>query len=194
MTDVLNLDLATLEKWAEIEPEQAFEAICSAGRTESADADEKAWNLGDLACLVNKAYGANRIKKFANEVGASVSIVKQCRRMSAVFPKDTRYLFPNLSRSHYREALPLRALGAAIMLQMAADNGWVVEQVKREKAKVLGKAYTKDKLLDATGCVERANPYTGQVVIQLDPGLDGFDLLALENVAVEVKLYRKVAA
>lgn len=188
------MDFDHLPEYSPTEPEALFEAICEAGRMEVADEDERAWNIGDLACLVDTVYGENRIKRFSDEILMPVSTVKQKRSMAAFYEKDTRGLFPNLSRSHYREAMRLGHLGAAILLTMAADNNWTVAQVQREKRTVLGKPFTKEKLLDAVGCIDHVDLNAGRLWIQLDPGLNGYDLLGLVNQPVEVKLYRKAAA
>lgn len=183
-------DLEYLENLAANEPDAAFEAICEAARDTEASIDENAWKQGDLALLVDKVYGENRIADFAKEINAKVSTVKQRRQMSGFYEKDTRGLFPNLSRSHYRDALKFKDPQAALLfLTQASANGWTVEAAAVEIRKRLGKPVPPILLLDAAARVCKVDKDSGYITLQVKPGVDANQFIHLANEDVRMKLW-----
>lgn len=169
-----------------VDAASGWQAACDAGRAAVTDEDGSRWFIGDLALLVDKQYGRNRIGEFAVQINSNVNTVKQYRRVAKFYETDTRVSFSNLSYTHFREAIALKD-DAVVVLTEAAENQWTTERMKVEVAKRKGKRVSPQKLLDAEMEVCGVDMFAGTVTFRMPEG----DLLA--TVAgkqdVRVKVY-----
>lgn len=164
--------------------EDAWESIISLAQSGENDMAQRRWLLGDLALLVGKQYGKNRLSDFATKAGIARSTMNQYKNMSQFYENDTRVSFPNLSYAHFRAAMRLKD-DATLFLSEASANEWTVEHAQIEAQKRAGKPTPPIKLLDAEGCIEQVE--NGRMVIILEPGIDYLEKLV--NQQVQVKLY-----
>ena len=153
--------------------EDIWEAAVSAAADDEQDMAARRWRLGDLARRVQKQYGKNRLGDFAKQINVPVPTVKQYRRMSDFYPPDTRYLFENIGYSHYRQAMRLKDLGAALeLLTVCSGDSRTVEATQVEINKIVGKPTPPLKLLDASGVIVRLDMLDGLLVLQIGRGAD----------------------
>jgi hypothetical protein len=122
-----------------------WEMCVSAGQEFVARGDDNAWNLGDLALIVATKYGDDTIGKYAKAVGKPKSTIKQYRRMSGFWQKDTRVSIrrelPTITRSDMREAMRLGDVGKALWaLEKQAQKDWPVEKFGLLLSRYLGVA------------------------------------------------------
>jgi len=116
---------------------ESWEALCDAGRLAADDLDTGRWRIGDLAMLVERSYGANAIGKYAIEINIEKRRVYEMCALAHFYPPETRYLFPNLRYSHYRDAARLGDLERSLeFLTQSSDEGLTVEQAR---LRLLGK-------------------------------------------------------
>jgi hypothetical protein len=112
--------------------QQVWDEAIGLALTCSESDSRSAFMVGDLACLVEKRYGENRIAEFAKTIKKDVSAVRDRRTTCAVFPKAERAEFleanPNLFYSHFRKVAPVvRKLGieaAYDLLEQASEQDW----------------------------------------------------------------------
>jgi len=166
--------------------ETGWQAVCDAARSAAADEGMNRWLIGDLALLVDKQYGRNRIGEFAVQANMPVSTVKQYRRVSSFYENDTRVSFENLSYTHFRSAMALKD-DAVTVLTEAASNQWTTERLTVEVAARRGKKITAKKLLDVEAEIRGGSLLNGTLTLWIAEG----DLLAtvIDYKRVRVKLY-----
>ena len=109
---------------------RSWEEYVSVGIEAREQKDNSQWELGDLACGIEKDYGNDTIGKFANEIGVNKSTLKNYVQISKSFRKVPRGTFSILSYSHFREIAPLE--DKEYWLEQASDNDWSVEQLRIE--------------------------------------------------------------
>lgn len=172
-------------------PLEAIERIASSGgdiwesavdaALAAADLGDMArWIIGDLALLVGKRYGTNRIDEFARSIGHRKSTVQEYRRVCAYWQKSTRVDFldecPTIRWSHMRDAMRLKDLKQSVQfLRECADQNFTVEQAAVDLKKRLGKPVPPRKALDVEATLTgiRDNAVTFLVVdTLLPPALD----------------------
>lgn len=173
--------------------EDIWEAAVSAAADDEQDMAAHRWRLGDLARRVQKQYGKNRLGDFAKQINVPVPTVKQYRRMSDFYPPDTRYLFENIGYSHYRQAMRLKDLGAALeLLTVCSGDSRTVEATQVEINKIVGKPTPPVKLLDAEAAVQQVDTATGVLVLIVGRGADLAPLLNYDH--IQLKVYEPEAA
>jgi hypothetical protein len=187
---VINLDPITvidtmLDGGADI-----WETAISAACEDEQDMAARRWRLGDIALRVQKAYGKNRLGDFAKQINVPVPTVRQYRHMSEFYPNDTRYCFENVGYSHYRAAIGLKELDAALeLLTVCANESATVEDTLVKISKIKGKPTSPRKLLDAEDArIIDLDMRTGRLVLEIGRGADLSALCDMNE--VHVKLYQ----
>jgi hypothetical protein len=147
------MDYETIERAAE--HGDVWETILSAAIDAAEQGDASRWLIGDLAILVEKSYGEDRIGEFAKGIGTAVKTVKQYRLVCRFWnrEKSPREDFlaelKTVKWTHYREAMRLKELGKAIeFIEECAINAWTCEAASVELDTRLGKPPPVRKLLD----------------------------------------------
>jgi hypothetical protein len=169
--------------------EDIWEAAKSLASSSEVEMTERRWLLGDVASRIEKQYGKNRIGDFAKDTGNTVSSLKQYRAMAKFYEKSTRYLFENLTWSHYRHAKRLKDLETSLdLLEQASVNSWSCEMTGVEIAKKVGKKVPPKKLLDAECSAKVIDPRTGDVTFHVT-GIDADTFINLQKKTVRLKVY-----
>lgn len=110
--------------------EDIWEAAVSLGIQDEDDLTELRWRQGDLAMLIDKRYGDDRLGSYAKAINVPIRTIRHRRQMSRFYENGTRYRFANAHYAHYREAMrletPERALWA---LEKASQRGWTIERM-----------------------------------------------------------------
>lgn len=117
-----------------------WETAVSIGIQNENELTVQRWLQGDITLRVEGAYGDGILEKFATALNVNTSTLKQRRTMSAFYELDTRYLFDDLGYSHYREAMRLGDILAAVdALNYASENDLPVWKFAEYVNKRLGK-------------------------------------------------------
>lgn len=153
-----------------------FQEACAFG-LEITDIDSHIrFCIGDVASLIETAYGSDRMGEFA---GATKRSKKTCYSYAAVsrfFPLEERASWlaePALSWSHMRLAMRLKnADDASDFLSYCADNALSVDKASIEIKERLGQTVKPAALFNDTATFERVN---GAWVIK------GIDYCAVED-------------
>lgn len=172
-----------------------WEAAIDAANADEQDMAARRWRQGDLALRVQKQYGKNRLGDFAKQINVPVPTIKQRRRMSDFYPADTRYLFENVGYSHYRAAMRLKELDAALeLLTVCANNSATVEDAMVRVNKIVGKPTPPRKLLDAEDArIIELDVLRGVLVLEIGKGADMSLLCDVNEVHVKVYECREAA-
>lgn len=142
---VEQIDLETGEVLKQVE----WELLCEQGRIAASNMDEGRWLLGELALMVDKQYGDDAIGEFAKDINVPKKRIAQYRTVykfwSPAWEKSKRLDFlgerPNLSYTHYLNALRLKDLDEALKwIDEASSNGWTTDEAAHHLAERLGKA------------------------------------------------------
>ena len=130
--------------------------------------DRNRWSLGDLAAITERQYGQASVKKLATEIRMPRhKTLYEYHRVSRFYDLSTREEFPQLSWSHYREAMRLESLSAACaMLAEAHDNDWPVAKLAREIKLQVGEKPAPEKLLDTFARVTSIRGDTITLLVQ----------------------------
>lgn len=112
---------------------ETYEGICEHSRTVVGEIDARRWIVGDDALLVDKQYGQHTIDDFARAIGMNKNTVYGWRRLAEFYPEVVRRTilnaFPNLTYSHYKDALRCGDLDLAIQwLEQVSAEGWSPDQ------------------------------------------------------------------
>lgn len=191
----MNIPELTYENIDDSPPDYGWEELCERGRMKASGVDANQWDLGDLALQVETDYGKNRLGEYAKAINKPFSTLSQYRSMSAYYQKDTRYLFENLSRSHYLAAKSLKDVSASLELLTQASNedGWTSGRVAIECRRIRGKPVPPKKIMDYEGCILEVDDWQGRVVIQLAPGANMLNMSELINKTYRFKVYEVAA-
>lgn len=170
-----------------------FGAILALAESAEKDTTVTRWFLGDLAGLVQKEYGKNRLDDFAKKAGIAVSTARKYRNMSAFYQNDIRDCFEHISYTHFEIAKRFKD-DAVVFLTEATNNLWTVEESKVQAIKRAGKPAPPRKLLDAECCVDSFDIVDGRLVLMVAPGIDGLSVTDLVGRDMRVKFYESEAA
>jgi hypothetical protein len=119
--------------------DDSWETLVAQGLDAVQVKDGRSWELGDLAGRVAKRYGEDSLGQYATDIRYNTSTLRDFRRVSAFYPKDVRALFPLLRWSHYRVAMRVKELEAALdWLERAANDDWPVDALRDAISAVLG--------------------------------------------------------
>lgn len=129
-----------------------YQELCEQGRIAAEEMDKGRWVIGDLACAVEKSYGASLIDDFAREVNVGKASVKAYRTVCRFYEKDMRVAFleanPRITYTHMRHAMRLETVDAAYaFLNEASANGYTTDESAHHIAELVGKA-TQSKVFD----------------------------------------------
>lgn len=187
-------DLEITYETIEQDNDAAWEIMCELGRNLVNSADGKQWDLGDLALEVDKEYGKNRIGEWAIAIGLAVSTAKQYRRMSSYYEKDMRTAFPNLTRSHYLNAIMGKDISASLELLTEASNGdWTIDRTKVERKRRVGRPLPPKKIMDYEGEITDIDMQIGRLVISFAPGANMLTMIDLTDKPLRFKVYEVAA-
>jgi hypothetical protein len=67
-----------------------YRALVKQGKALLEEQDNVNWKLGELASQVDKEYGQDKLKEFADELGVSTSSLKDCRTTYIAWPEKAR--------------------------------------------------------------------------------------------------------
>lgn len=155
-----------------------WEALADAGRDLADANDRNRWVLGDLALRVETRYGEDAIGQYASEIKVFERTLRTYRQVSAFYENGTRVQYPALSWSHYRMAVRLKDVDAAMaLLAEAQDNNWSSRDLTDALNLSLGKPPVRRALLIETFT------YEGGL---FTPTLDDPDTLLIEGQRYEV--------
>lgn len=163
--------------------EDVFQEVIAEGMKHRERGDAARWAIGDLALLVDKRYGENRIAEFAKGIGQRVSAVREYRTVCRFWTTSARTEFvgiDNLTYSHFKLAARLKDLDAARdFLYDAADNDWTSERAGLALNERLGRPLPPPRLLDAVAWLATLDTDSGRLVLDLERGVDpaAFDAL-----------------
>lgn len=187
--------LAVATRLVSTNPNRAWEEVCTIGRSFVGDTDLYRWALGDLAGLVKKSYGDNRLGEFAGAINMRKKTLAQYRWLAARFSRESgaREMFPTLSFSHYRAVAGVADFESAMdYLQQAADNAWSVEllelNVKAADSEDGAMVDKPVRYLNAFAAAYVENLQDGWVRLQFVEGLDVAALKAVNGLKVRVIL------
>jgi len=171
MTDPIDV----LEKLLEDSSVDHYETLVNAGLALADDLDGRKWTLGDLSCLVDKAYGQNMLRQFADRINIEAARLAEYRTVARYYPRQNPARAELLSRgvryTHFRDAMRLKDVNDSVQfLHEAADNGWKVEAARVELAKRAGKSIPPARYLDAVTRIVavRRNGNIGVVTLEMD--------------------------
>lgn len=92
------------------------------------------WEIGDLIGDLTKGVPKKVVKSvydsISRDTGMEYTTCMQRKWMSEKFPKTSRNIAPNLSYTHYRQAVVLD--DPIAWLEKASDNGWTVAQFQSQ--------------------------------------------------------------
>jgi hypothetical protein len=168
--------------------EDAWESIITLANSSENDMSQRRWLIGDLALLVKTEYGKNRVADFATKANLARSTVSQYKNMSAFYPSDIRYVYENLSYSHFRIAYRFKE-AALEFLAEACYSSWTIETAQVKAQERLGKKLPPMKLLDAEGCIERVDMMKGTILLSLADGWDISTLDGLQGREVKIRIF-----
>ena len=166
----------------------AYQDIVALAMSSEGDMSRRRFLLGDLALLVRKSYGRNRMAAFATAAGIARSTMSQYKSVSQHYPEEVRYVYPNIGYAIYRAAMRLKE-DSLVFLAEASNNGYTVEEAQIRIQERLGKQAPPMMLLDAEGCIGHVNPWNSDMVIQLAEGVDVFAIEKLQGKNVRIKIY-----
>lgn len=110
--------------------EDIWEAAISLGIQDEDDMTEIRWRQGDLAGLIDKRYGDDRLGSYAKAINIPARTLRERRQVSAFYENGARRRFANIGYAHFREAMrletPERAMAA---LEKASARGWTYERM-----------------------------------------------------------------
>lgn len=124
-----------------------FEQAVGLGEQVRRQDDDAKWIVGDLACLVQKKHGSNRISEFAKNIGWEVDRVKEYRTQSKFYPRSVRAEFwNNLPKgvtkpaySKFRAAKRFKDMEVALDFLLECPPEWTCERLRVEVSVKLGK-------------------------------------------------------
>lgn len=133
-----------------------FEESVSMGENIRRQDDDAKWIVGDLACLVQKKYGKNRISEWAKRIGWEVDRVKEYRTQCKFYPRSVRNEFwKNLPEgtakpaySKFRKAKRFGDMEVALDFLLGCPPEWTVERVGVAVNEALGKPTIPMKYID----------------------------------------------
>lgn len=182
------IDPVELLERAAASGEDVYEACINLGIVAREKNDSARWLIGDLAQLVHKEYGRNRIGEFAKKINEPVDRVKEYRTVSAFWQRAVRADFLGveaLSYSHFRVAKRLKDMALALaFLNEAATKGWTVEATRLVLNERLGKPPVPVRLLDAEATVSDWDR-SGRLAFCLEPGVD---LMTLDKLTAGLRV------
>lgn len=123
---------------AESEGIDTWELLVATGAADEEEMAIRRWRKGDCALRVEKHYGSDAIRAYADQIGTNPNTLKQYRQMSGFYEKSTRVLFPNLFYSHYRTAMSLGD-DALWALRKASVKDWPCWKFAKLVKRLLGK-------------------------------------------------------
>lgn len=121
-----------------------WEELTMAGLAASEGQERRRWYLGDLAQRVARKYGAKSLKSFAGDIKIpKVATLRDYERAARFYPFNARAEYPELTWSHYREAIRAGELELAMeWLEKANNNKWNVVRLGQAISKTQGKTVT----------------------------------------------------
>lgn len=93
-----------------------WQVVCEAGRLAAQQLDDGRWILGDLALLVDKEYGEDKMGDFARECNVPKKRIYEYRQVCGFWEKSVRadiWEIPTVSYSLMRLAMRLENIDAA---------------------------------------------------------------------------------
>lgn len=151
----------------------SYEEICDTCREMVIDMDSKRWVIGDHALLIETKYGQHTMEDFSRDIGMNRSTLSNWKRVSEFYPDSFRRSildsFPNLTYSHYKDALRCEDLNAAIQwLEQCSAEGWSPDKAAYELSQKIGKP-------DSSGIpakIEKIFTRDGMCILEISIGLD----------------------
>ena len=118
-----------------------YQDFISAGLTARSYKDKSQWLLGALALGVESKFGESSLKKYAKEIGVSVSSLNIYRWVVSKYTKDKPDFVPSgsLPFSILQEAASLEEPAREEILRQAEENGMSVEMVRVKTQQAKGK-------------------------------------------------------
>ncbi len=146
ISSALTAVLACLDRGEDI-----WESAISAGIDAQSSMDEGRWLIGDLARLVDKSYGDDRIGDFAKGINVDVKRVMEYRTVAKFWPISVRAELleacPTVSYSHMRLAMQCGDLDkATAFIETCASEALTVESARLRLKEVTGKPSKPKKL------------------------------------------------
>lgn len=182
MDDLLYNEVAKLAEQA-LKGGDVMEQAIILGQDALAQGDHTRWLLGDLACIVQKRYGHNSIKTFADGFHAKPKTVQEYRTVCLRFTKSVRAgimgQYPDLTYSDFRIAARIvktpgdeyQMKHAQRFLGMIAKYGWTVEKTNVKAARMVGKSVKPQAALQSEGTLCAINAHGQQLVLEIPAGL-----------------------
>jgi len=160
----------------------SYEEICDHSRDKIEKMGLDRWAIGDDAALVDTKYGEHTMEDFARDIGGNKSTIAGYYRVSKFYPNIIRRKLldnlPNLTYSHYKDALRLTDLDAAIAwLDEVAQAGWSPDKASYELTQRLGK--DDDKPSPIPGKIERVDIWEGNMaMVSISISMDDYEAVS----------------
>lgn len=167
-----------------------WQSLVTAGLDLVQAQDRNRWALGDLAAVCETRYGQKSIQKLATEIRMPKhKTLYDYHRVATFYPISARAEYPLLSWSHYREAMRLENVEAALELLAEANDGdKPVAWLAREAQKRAGKPVSPEKLVDSVAWISGIRVNVATFFFEGDFSKALHDLY-LEGHAVRVVVY-----
>lgn len=122
---------------------KTYEEICDHSREVVGEIDSRRWVVGDDALLIETKYGEHTMDDFSRDIGMNKSTVKGWKRVCEFYPEKIRRNllegFPNLTYSHFKDALRLKILDEALLwLEEVSSEGWGPDKASHELTERIG--------------------------------------------------------
>jgi hypothetical protein len=97
------------------------------GRAARQASDGGTWRIGLLAAMVERRYASGALKRFADEIGESLSSVRRFRWVAGAYDERARARFSDLSFSHFQAVASLS--DRLTWLERSQRGRWSVDRL-----------------------------------------------------------------
>jgi len=139
------LTAATVAPTAALAPAKSdWDVVCETGRLAAAQLDEGRWILGDLALLVDKQYGEDKMGDFARECQVPKKRIYEYRQVCSYWEMSVRadlWEMPTVTYSLMRLAMRLDSIDdARRFVERTASKGYTIDKAGYVMGRLLGLA------------------------------------------------------
>jgi hypothetical protein len=121
-----------------------WDVVCETGRLAASQLDEGRWILGDLALLVDKQYGEDKMGDFAKECQVPKKRIYEYRQVCGYWGSSVRadlWELPTVTYSLMRLAMRLENVDEARrFVERTASKGYTVDKAHYVMGRLLGLA------------------------------------------------------
>lgn len=141
--------------------EDPWEMMVAVGLDAQERLDTGRWLIGDLALLIPKQYGSDRLGEFAKAIRVEVARAREYRTVARFWDRQSSAraeilaTYASITYSHMREAMRLgKPEAARDFIEECAAEAWSVEAARLKLRERLGKPAPLCKLMDAEATIQ----------------------------------------